>query len=233
MLVRIIENVIVCAIIPQSSFMCKAIGHCSIEPTIAEIGDSTLIHNISRGQGHSTFENLIYDRLAANMILLSIVITSALNLLGQLLVVDRCSLSLEAYNFIQQAQASDSLLKRGGKKFNSNNNESYKFLNESPSIDSNKNLLRRIRLVVYKCFSLEFGALSTSNMLSYIFYAYTVHALIIVLLAILYSSTGRDWYPLVLTLIAIFTAAGGSDVDTADFDEVDEIAREINSIHLS
>ena len=43
-----------------------------------------------------------------------------------------------------------------------------------------------------------------------------------------YSSTGRDLYPLVLTLIAIFTAAGGSDVDTADFEEPESIAIEIN-----
>ena len=243
MIVRIIESVIVCAIIPQSSFMCKATGHCNIEPTIFETGDPAVIQSRLRGESISMFENLIYDHLEANLITFSIVITSSLMLLCQLLVLDRSSLSLEAHNYVQGIsnnvmRTSDSVHRRGGKKHGSIGNESHKFWKENVSNganatlgDTKRNLSTDIKDAVYEYFSLEIGALSTSHILSYIFYAYATHALIVVMLAIFYFVTGRDWYPLVLALIAICTAAGGSDVETADFDELDSIARNINAMH--
>ncbi len=244
MIVRICEYVIVCAIIPQSLFMCKATGHCNIEPTVFEVGDPTLIQSRSGGQVLSMFDNLIYDHLVANFITFSVMVTSLLMLLGQVVVLDRSSLSLEAHNYVQgistgTGKVFDSSHKRGWKKFNSSfGNESHKFRNDNLKTSGNTHssikkwmLFANIKNAVYECFSLEIGALSTSQTLCYIFYAYTVHALIIVLLAIFYCSTGRDWYPLILVLFAVFTAAGGSDVDTADFDELHEIAREINVFH--
>lgn len=242
-IVRIIESVIVCAIIPQSSFMCKATGHCNIEPTIFETGDPAVIQSRLRGESNSMFDNLIYDHLAANLITISIIVTSSSMLLCQLLVLDRSSLSLEAHNCVQGVsnnamRTSDSIHRRGGKKHTSSGHEFHKFWNENTSSGANatlgdmkRNLLTDIKDAVYGYFSLEIGALSTSHILSYIFYAYTTHALIVVMLAMFYFATGRDWYPLVLTLIAIFTAAGGSDVETADFDELDLIARDINTMH--
>merc|ERR1712038_1170846 len=95
--------------------------------------------------------------------------------------------------------------------------------------EKEKSMLSHMKNFVYRSFSLELGALSTSRILSFVFTVYTIHSVLVVALTMFYSSTGRDWYPLVLTLIAIFAAAGGSDVDTADFEELESIAFEINS----
>jgi hypothetical protein len=245
--VRIIENLIICAILPQSLYICKATGHCNVEPTIFEIGNPTAIQ---RGYGlhgsRGMFDNLIQDRLAGFIIALSVIVTSTMMLLGQVVVLDKSALSFEAHNYIQgngtnSMKSSDghNHKRGGGRRTNSGNgNDALHLWNDNggsggntPNSDKKKSMLSSMREFVYKTFSLELGALSTSRILSFIFCVYAVQAILVVILAIVYSSTGKDWYPLVLTLIAVFTAAGGSDVDTADFDELEGIANEINAAY--
>ena len=249
--VRIIENLIVCAILPQSLYVCKATGHCNIEPTIFEIGNPTVIqrdyYNVQGSRG--MFDNLIQDRFAGYIIAFSVVITSAMMLLGQIVILDKSSLSLEAHSYIQgnknnvikSSDGHNNHRRSGGGRRATNNGNTSDNLHlwndkggnsgSGLSNDKKKHILSDMRDFIYEIFSKELGALSTSRILSFIFCVYSAHALLVVVLAVFYSSTGRDWYPLVLTLIAIFTAAGGSDVDTADFDELEGIAGEINAAH--
>eukprot|EP00551_Chaetoceros_affinis_P010057 CAMPEP_0203671452 /NCGR_PEP_ID=MMETSP0090-20130426/7234_1 /ASSEMBLY_ACC=CAM_ASM_001088 /TAXON_ID=426623 /ORGANISM="Chaetoceros affinis, Strain CCMP159" /LENGTH=650 /DNA_ID=CAMNT_0050536529 /DNA_START=481 /DNA_END=2433 /DNA_ORIENTATION=+ len=248
LLIRIVENLIVCAILPQSLYVCKATGHCNVEPTIFEIGNPTAIHRGYNLKGNrSMFDNLIQDRFAGYVIGISVVMISALVLLGQIVVLDKSSLSLEAYNCIQGSKRNSHKLNDGhsgrkgggGKRSSSaNSHDTNSFWNDNNGSGGNgqnnekkRNVLSDVRNFVYRTFSLELGALSTSRILSFIFTVYTVHVILVVIFAMFYSLTGRDWYPLVLTLVAIFTAAGGSDVDTADFDELESIASEINAMH--
>ena len=243
-LVQNIENLIVCAILPQSLYICKATGHCNIEPTIFEVGYPTIIQGgNSAADKRDMFNNSIKDCLAGYVISLSVIATSAMMLLGQVVVLDKSSLSLEAYNYNQGNKRSNNNRSNdghhhrkggGGKRTNSSNgNDANSFWNDggdrSRNNEKEKRMLSHMKNFVYRSFSLELGALSTSRILSFVFTVYTIHSVLVVALTMFYSSTGRDWYPLVLTLIAIFTAAGGSDVDTADFEELESIAFEINS----
>ena len=220
--------------------MCKATGHCNIEPTIFETGDPTIIQQGHVVQGyHGMFENLIQDRLVGNFIALSVIVTSMMMLLGQIVVLDRSSLSLEGYNYIQGYGNDGHTHKRGGKRANNmSGSDTNHFWNDNggntmyaQNNEKKKSFVSDIRDYIYETFSLEMGALSTSRILSFIFGVYAVHAILVVILTLFYSIMGKDCYPLVLSLIAIFTAAGGSDVDTLDFDEIEDIANEINAAH--
>ncbi len=215
----------VCAIIPQSSYMCKATGHCNIEPTVFEMGSPTSIEGgYVKQSSHDMYDNLIQDHFVGNVITLSVVITSIMMLLGQIIVLDRNTLALEANNYIQSYGNESSFLRKGGRNIVWSDDVGY-------TNTQKKNIFSKLRNSVYQAFSMEKGALSTSGILSIIFSVCAIYATIIVILILLYGSMGRDCYPFVLTLIAIFTAAGGSDVDTLDFDEIDEIAEEINAAH--
>lgn len=95
LLIRIVENLIVCAILPQSLYICKATGHCNVEPTIFEIGNPTVIQRSYGLKGNrGMFDDLIQDRFAGHVIGISVVVVSTLMLLGQIIVLDKSSLSL-------------------------------------------------------------------------------------------------------------------------------------------
>lgn len=268
-LIRVIESVIVCAALPQSSYICKATGYCNIEPTIFEIGNPTAIDPNGIHSKNEMFDNIIRDHLIGKLIFVSVLVTSVSVLIGQTIVLDRSSLSLGAYTYLQgylsnnhsdydgatnrkgggrrantgetpfvwntDADDDDTTNRKGGAHRRSYPNDFM--LNDHwknfthHNQDGNRHTLSEVRNLFFGIISNELGALSTSTILSYIFSVYAVHAVLVITLTLLYSFAGMDCYPLVLILIAIFSAAGGSDVDTLDFDEIEEVANEINALY--
>jgi hypothetical protein len=227
----------ICAIIPQSSYMCKATGYCNIEPTLFEMGSPTSIEGgYVKQRSHDMYDNLIIDHFVGNVITFSVFIASIMMLLGQIIVLDRSALALEATNYIQIDGNESSCLRKGGRRVNNSTNDSHFVWNDNvgntfDKCSSKKSFFSKLRNSIYQSFSMELGALSTSGILSIIFNVCAIYSTIIVMLILWYGVMGRDNYPFIVTLIAIFTAAGGSDVDALDFDEIDDIAEEINAAH--
>lgn len=223
LILRMIENVIVCAILPQSSYICKATGYCTVEPTIFEIGDpAAILSSSSRG----LFDSLIRDRLVGNIIILSVLVSTMMILLAHIVVVDRTSLSFEAINYIQGYSTNG--VRVGRRASNNSGSDSW---NENNGNEKKRNVFYTIRDWVYEVFSKEMGALSTSQIMSFIFNVFAIHSMTIMVLTCFYFVSERDCYALILTLLATFTASEGSHVDAFNYGEIEEIAQEINALH--
>mmetsp|Transcript_22628 Transcript_22628/g.27744 ORF Transcript_22628/g.27744 Transcript_22628/m.27744 type:complete len:800 (-) Transcript_22628:122-2521(-) len=254
--IRIIENLIVCAILPQSSYICKATGHCTLDQMIFEMNAPptvVLTSNSVHGRGRDMFDNLIQDRFVGFIIAISVLVLSAAVLICQIVSLDKGSVSFEAYNFIHAKNASNNTgrsisdghnHKKGRRTSASNSSGNgsdglYNFgdnngTSGSGNFDSSnkkEKIFHEIKIYVYKIFASELGASSSSPIIAFMFLVFVIHSMIIIMFATYYFMVGMDWFPLVLLLIAVFTAAVGTDIDSADFDELESIAKEINAAH--
>jgi hypothetical protein len=86
-ILRILENLFVCAILPQSAYVCKATGHCDAD---------TIMTGYHVGSDeNSMFDYLIRDRATSFIIAMSVVVVTILMLVAQAVTLDKTILALK------------------------------------------------------------------------------------------------------------------------------------------
>ena len=78
-LLRIFENVILCAILPQSEYVCKSTGHCESDTMIFELNG---IPSVTGTKGQRMFNHIIQDRLSAIIITVTVALLTTLILVS-------------------------------------------------------------------------------------------------------------------------------------------------------
>eukprot|EP00592_Proboscia_alata_P000440 CAMPEP_0194369980 /NCGR_PEP_ID=MMETSP0174-20130528/18355_1 /TAXON_ID=216777 /ORGANISM="Proboscia alata, Strain PI-D3" /LENGTH=801 /DNA_ID=CAMNT_0039147253 /DNA_START=141 /DNA_END=2546 /DNA_ORIENTATION=- len=94
-LIRILENIFVTAICPQTAFACQVSGHCEREPVIWDRWGSGLENN---DKLHSMFDSIAIDTCARMGLVFSVSIVTLVLCLGQIVVLDRSKLSALSYS---------------------------------------------------------------------------------------------------------------------------------------
>mmetsp|Transcript_10509 Transcript_10509/g.16113 ORF Transcript_10509/g.16113 Transcript_10509/m.16113 type:complete len:649 (+) Transcript_10509:135-2081(+) len=99
---RVVENVVVCAFIPRTSFACRRTGHCPPGPVLWELSAILYPSGItSSGQPDRAFEGVFQsitpDRGTAIMTVLSVIIITGLLLLVQATTLDKSYLAIMGY----------------------------------------------------------------------------------------------------------------------------------------
>eukprot|EP00957_Ditylum_brightwellii_P049514 3755674-Ditylum_brightwellii.AAC.1 len=97
---RIIENIILCAILPQTEFACRATNHCNIAGPVSWGAASYMVGNSGSGGGgggRTMFDFVIHDRSTSIIVSLTVVFVSALLLIGQVTTLDRTYLAIMGY----------------------------------------------------------------------------------------------------------------------------------------
>ena len=225
-ILRILENVFVCAILPQSAYVCKATGHCDAD---------TIVTRISFGSDeNSMFDYLIRDRVTSIIIAISVVVVTILMLVAQAVTLDKTFLSLRGsvsseagYNYSRNhlvtATNSHGNNRRSGKRNLSDAGRSTSGGGRYSMNDATQG--SRIQKFGQWMFANELGPLSTSSILAVCSHVHTLLSLFLVLACAIYAAMGKDWYSLVLTFIAIFIST--TDIAMTDHDGLEAIAKEL------
>ncbi len=229
---RVIEYVIVCALLPRTEYVCKATGHCEIETMVFESGNPTAVE----ARGHRMFYTLVYDRFLGFIVVSSVLFSTSVILISQVITLDKSYLALKGYVSNHETNSSSSVMKKPGRKSNTHT-ESITFdfpegYNNNGNLNQSRgfvNSLERWKKSVYELFSNELGALTTSRVLSICANAHLTFSLLVTLTWLLFIVLGRDWYALVLVYIALFASA--LEIGFLDRHALGNIAREINATY--
>ena len=219
-LLRLLENLIVCAILPQSEFVCKATGHCDT--------DTIMTGYFTWSDGKSMFDFMLRDRTTSFIIAFSVLVVTVLMLVAQAVALDKTFLALKGgvgleaagnnnqRNFMSSATGN----RRSGKKPGS--------ISDIGRIGQSRwNTTQACKIQQYGqlIFANELGPLSTSSILAICSYVHTLYFLFLVFVCAIYAAIGKDWYSLVLTFIAIFIST--SDIAVTEHDDFEAIAKEL------
>jgi len=242
---RILENLILCAILPQTEFVCKATGHCETDIMIFELNG---IPSVTGVKGRSMFDNVIQDKVSAFIIAISVILVTTLILLSQAATLDRSFLARKGYidgglnsndvghsdggtngSFTKRSSGYDGMGGSGSSR-RSNKKHEGTFIgstwilgrfNFSSSLDN-------LRRFVNRLFANEVGALSTSRILALSSHMHLLHSMFIIFLLSIYALLGRNFYALALTFVAVVNSSGAMDIGVLEFDELQKIADEIS-----
>ena len=99
MLLRMIDAVIICAVLPRTGYVCRATGHCPSTPTFHELSRIIFPHDTSGlfrpDSGYkSMFDFINPDKGSAFITILSIFVVSFVLLMAQLVTVNRSYLAI-------------------------------------------------------------------------------------------------------------------------------------------
>ena len=91
-----IENLLVCVYLPQTSFGCRVTGHCEPGAVLWDRPTSALEDHVKSGVS-AMFDALPFDRVSTLTIALSVTVVTILLLLAQAVVLDKSHLSTIGY----------------------------------------------------------------------------------------------------------------------------------------
>ncbi len=234
---RVLECLLLCAILPRSEFICKASGHCDVQPMVSEIGNPTL----AGVTGNRMYDNLIRDRLQDGLITATVLLTTTLLLVSQILVLDKSYLALRSFSESQDAAAS---LKRssgsgGGsrRKPKTLGASDFDFSRDYNNTSQQRRgvmgkiygMGEKVKKYCVELLSNELGALSTSRILSIGANIHVAYTLLVVVIWMHYAITGGNWYMFFLIYLALFSSA--VEVGYLDSATVYDIADTINYYH--
>lgn len=227
---RVIEYVIVCALLPRTEYVCKVTGHCTIETMVFESGTPTAVD----ARGYRMFENLVCDQFLGFIVVSSVLFSTSVILISQVITLDKSYLALKGYVNNHESTLIGSASKKSGRK-SSTHAESISFdfpIDYSYRRNQNQsrgivNTLQRWKKSGYELFSNELGALTTSRILSICANAHLAFSLFVTIAWLIFILLGRDWYALVLVYIALFASA--LEIGFLDRHAMGNIAREINA----
>lgn len=201
---------ILCAILPRSEYVCKATGHCDIETMWSETGNPTL----PGSKGTSMYENIIYDRFQGGIITITVLVTTVLLLISQIIILDRSHLALKSHchQFPPPSKKSSS------RKIGRNSNEGlFNFSRNHGSNQSSQTSgifaklsshVSWIKKSGCELLANELGALSTSRILSICANIHVGYTMLVKAVWIYYVFTGgRQWFSFVLVYVALLLSA--------------------------
>ncbi len=100
-IVRILENVLLCTILPQTEIVCRITEHCEPGPLLWGASGVTGIAGRRFGKGASfltsSFDALMGDDIATRLIATSLVLVSAILLVAQMVLMNRTYLAIMGY----------------------------------------------------------------------------------------------------------------------------------------
>eukprot|EP00559_Dactyliosolen_fragilissimus_P005895 CAMPEP_0184862368 /NCGR_PEP_ID=MMETSP0580-20130426/6840_1 /TAXON_ID=1118495 /ORGANISM="Dactyliosolen fragilissimus" /LENGTH=717 /DNA_ID=CAMNT_0027360209 /DNA_START=392 /DNA_END=2545 /DNA_ORIENTATION=- len=97
-LLRVFENVMVCAILPRTAYVCKLADHCYNNLTLMEV---TGLQGITGRKAKCMFDSIVKDHFTQAIILAVVVIVSYLTLIAQMITLDRNHVALEGFAEIE------------------------------------------------------------------------------------------------------------------------------------
>lgn len=247
-LLRIIENVILCVILPQTEYACKATGHCYKDTTLFELNS---VPGMIGATSRSMYDGLVKDWVSIMIVGISVVLVTTLILLAQAVALDKSFLALKSYVYFDSINggtskgmdgsntsgSSSGSTKKGGKRYSSGNDNKndFSFFGTREPMSWKRSTLKYLHELsnhVYETgvsmFTNELGALSSSRILAVCSHIHVLFSLFLIVVWILYSLFGKNCYALVLTFIAVFNSAGAMEIGLVEFDELESIAKEIS-----
>jgi len=242
---RILENLFLCAILPQTEYVCKATGHCETDVMIFELNG---IPSVTGVKGQSMFDNIIQDRLSAFIIAVSVISVTTLTLISQAATLDRSFLSRKGYvdsglgsNEIsysdsgrsglsaKRSSAFDSLSSSGSSRKIKRYDDSFVVGNSWISTRFNfSSSLGKFRHFVNRVFANEVGPLSTSRILAVSSHIHLLQIIFIMFVLVMYTVFNKNFYALGLTFVAVVNSSGAMDIGVLEYDELQTIADEIS-----
>jgi len=233
-LLRVFEYFVLCAILPRSEYICKATGHCDIEPMTFESGSLTLAGVKGRGM----YNNLIYDRFQGGLIIFSLVLSTTLILIAQIITLNKSHLALKSYSNQDSSTSKKSGGGGGGRRSITADASAFDFAGEYGNNQSQRGgvsakftqSLSDLKKFGYNMFSNELGALSTSRILSIGASIHVCTTMFVIIVWVYYAMTGRDWYTFFLIYIALFASA--VEIGFLEHAALNDIAKEISAAHV-
>ena len=99
--VRIVENILLCAILPQTEIVCRISGHCESGPLLWGPSGVTGISGRRFGKGASflttSYDALLGDDFCTRLVITTTVVITAVLLIAQMTVSDRTYLAILGY----------------------------------------------------------------------------------------------------------------------------------------
>ena len=155
------------------------------------------------------FNNLIYDRFQGGMIMFTVLLSTSLILISQIVILDKSYLALKSYTSLNPE--STAVRKSGSGKRNSITEFSADFGKsqcQKHGISAKiSNFVGTAEKTAYNLFLNELGALSTSPLLSMASNIHVVYTLFVITMWIYHVTTGRFWYTFFFIYISLFSSA--------------------------
>jgi len=225
---RIIENIFLCAIIPNTEFACIATGHCDPNPYPWDLpGFMGVANTRYKPGGHprTMFEDVAHDRVMCIILGFTVAIVTAAILISQVATLDRTCLAISGYLSQDTSTKSDKGGRSGGRhKDRRNDTDPFS------SLDKQKASRGFYSKLMWRIFRGELGHPSTSAIVSYACLCLFGWLFFLLLVLIVYLSSGRD-ISAVLFIIAAVWKATKSTVNVGNLDHIklNRLATEITA----
>jgi hypothetical protein len=210
MMLRLVEYMVLCVMLPRSEYTCRVTRHCEVEPMISEMGHPTLIGD----KGQSMYNTLVHDTFQGGLIYLTVFVCTCIILFSQMIVLNRSHLALGSYSRQIGLMPKKSSARKVGTKNESSECDGHE--------ESSHNQARMIGIIakiskfseqmmkhLHNVLANELGALSTSRILAACAGVHIVYTIVIVILWAYYAFTGKEWKSFALLYLALF----GSSVE--------------------
>ena len=179
--------------------------------------------------------DLIRDRLQDGLITISVLLSTTLMLISQIIVHDKSYLALKSYSKQETSTVKKS---SGGSRRKPLINADINAFDFSSDYSSSQRrgilakifqISENVKKYGVELFGNELGALSTSRILSIGASIHVGYTLCVVLVWIYYAASGGNWYSFLLIYLSLFSSA--VEVGYLEPSTLNDIADEINSIY--
>ena len=237
-LVRVLENLVICAILPHTRYVCKYTGHCYKDPMIWEVDGRMGITGV---QGTDMFSTINCDYFTYMLILFTVCFVTTVALLVQMLTLDRGHVAISAFQSMKFISSGDNNMqssRRGNTSAQRGSNHSDDWYT-TPSLSVSKRgyfaetikVIRPSIELVWKrsqhLLSEETGHISTSRIIAVCSQLHALFAICLIIVCFMHAIMGKTSFALMLVFIAIFNSAGCMDIGLPNIEELKEFAAEI------
>jgi hypothetical protein len=180
---------------------------------LSESGNPTL----PGATGTSIYENLIYDRFQCGLITMTVILSTMLLLISQIIVLDKSHLALKSFSQQLPPISKKASTRKIGKNDTTNlfdfpvkydNSQGIQIQQRNGIFAKLSSCIDWIKRGVYELLANELGALSTSRILSICANIHVVYTMFVIVVWIYYAFTsGGQWLSFVLIYTALFASA--------------------------
>ena len=226
---RIIENVLLCVVVPHTEFACIAAGHCSPNPYVWDLpgylGVASSRNRVGGFPG-SMYEDVVFDKFVSVVLALTIVVITGAILMSQVVALDRSCLASMGYlneELIKRPEKGSS--RSGGR----NRDRRTGVADIDPFRDTNflKNIYSRL---MWRIFRYEVGHQSKSRVTAFACVALLGCFGMNILVLLAHFVAEKDLAASVLIAYASYKATGIMAIDgTMDTKKMRSLAAEMQS----
>ena len=226
---RLIENVLLCVVIPHTEFACIAAGHCSRNPYVWDLpgylGVASSRNRVGGFPG-TMYEDVVFDPFISIVLAFTIVIITGAILISQVVALDRSCLASMGYMNEEYNKRPE---KGSGRSGGRNRDRRTGVADIDPFRDSNplKNIYSGL---MWRIFRYEVGHQSISRVMAFACVALLGCFCVNILILLAYFLVRRDLTALVLAVYASYKATGVmATAGTMDHKKMEGLAAEIQS----